>query len=158
MKRYKNIPILFCDMDGVLVNFRQGHIDAFGIDPEFMDNKTNWDMIYATPDFYKNLPPMDDYLHLWDGIKKYDPVILTGVSDPEAPFYEDKKWWIRNYLGDDVEVIGVHAPQKCTYCEPGDIIIDDRIKYKSLWVDAGGIWIGHTSARESLAELKLYLA
>jgi len=39
--------------------------------------------------------------------------------------------------------------------KPGDIIIDDYLKYRHLWVEAGGIFIHHISAVESLAALRM---
>ena len=35
--------------------------------------------------------------------------------------------------------------------QPGDILIDDWPKYKHLWEEAGGIFILHTSAAQSIA-------
>ena len=40
------------------------------------------------------------------------------------------------------------------YVGAGDILIDDWTKYRHLWLAAGGIWITHTSAQGSIAELR----
>jgi hypothetical protein len=37
--------------------------------------------------------------------------------------------------------------------KPGDVLIDDYIAYQDLWEDAGGVFILHTSARDSLDRL-----
>ena len=36
---------------------------------------------------------------------------------------------------------------------PGDILIDDWEKHKDAWVNAGGIWITHTSAKDTIEQL-----
>jgi hypothetical protein len=38
-------------------------------------------------------------------------------------------------------------------CRPGDILIDDWTKYQHLWLAAGGRWITHTSAENSVQQL-----
>ena len=39
------------------------------------------------------------------------------------------------------------------HAAPGDVLIDDWEKYKSLWLDVGGVWITHRSAAETADEL-----
>ena len=36
----------------------------------------------------------------------------------------------------------------------GDVLIDDRAKYRHLWEEAGGIFIHHTSASSSIEALR----
>jgi uncharacterized protein YfaT (DUF1175 family) len=38
--------------------------------------------------------------------------------------------------------------------KPGDILIDDFDKYRHLWIEAGGIFIHHTSAAASIRALR----
>jgi hypothetical protein len=49
------------------------------------------------------------------------------------------------------------ALYKCDYCVPGDILIDDRPQYRDRWEKAGGAFIHHTSAKESISELRSQL-
>jgi hypothetical protein len=37
---------------------------------------------------------------------------------------------------------------------PGDVLVDDTPTYRHLWEGAGGRFVLHRSARESLAELR----
>lgn len=37
---------------------------------------------------------------------------------------------------------------------PGDVLVDDRTKYRALWEEAGGVFVHHRTARATLAELK----
>jgi hypothetical protein len=36
---------------------------------------------------------------------------------------------------------------------PGDVLVDDYLRYRELWVKAGGIFIQHLSAAESIRQL-----
>jgi hypothetical protein len=37
---------------------------------------------------------------------------------------------------------------------PGDVLVDDLLKYKALWEEAGGTFVHHRSARSTLGELE----
>lgn len=37
--------------------------------------------------------------------------------------------------------------------KPGDVLVDDNLKYRELWETAGGVFIHHTSAEQTIAEL-----
>jgi hypothetical protein len=58
---------------------------------------------------------------------------------------EDKRAWVRDRLGLDVEVIVVPREQKVDYCQPGDILLDDHAGTIAEWREAGGvgIWFPH---------------
>lgn len=141
---------LFCDMDGVLADFDAGYERQFGVKPD--GENVDWEAVRRTPDFYLNLPPMPDMPVLWGFIRNFRPIILTGIphSVEEAP--ANKKAWVKHYLG-EATVICCRSRDKSLYANPGDILIDDRPKYKELWERAGGIWITHTSAQNSIKEL-----
>jgi hypothetical protein len=36
---------------------------------------------------------------------------------------------------------------------PGDILVDDYLKYRHLWEEAGGVFVHHTSARHTIRQL-----
>jgi hypothetical protein len=36
---------------------------------------------------------------------------------------------------------------------PGDVLVDDYLRYRELWENAGGIFIHHVSAKESIRQL-----
>ncbi len=36
---------------------------------------------------------------------------------------------------------------------PGDVLVDDFLKYKHLWEEAGGVFIHHISAAESVRRM-----
>ena len=150
---------LWVDMDGVLADFDTGYHAAFGgIKPsrtlqDHALDPVEWDKVNAFPNFFEHLPAMPGMRTLWAHIRRYHPVILTGVP-PEVPAAVDHKMaWVERYLGKHVPVVGCRSREKYTFCKPGDILIDDWTKYMSLWRRAGGIWITHTSADETISIL-----
>jgi len=146
---------LFVDLDGVLADFDTGYEKVFGLRPDKKADNVDWDAVRYVPDFYLNLPPMPDMRILWRGVKHRNPIILTGVpsSVPEAP--ANKRAWVAKNLGPDVEVRCCRSSEKCKHAVPGDILVDDWIKYRHLWEAAGGIWVTHTSAMDTLARLNI---
>ncbi len=156
---------LYIDLDGVLADF-DGHYERlFGTRPDRLSpsamSKTDfdrgfWDNIRSHPTFYQDLPPMPDAMQLWEGVKRLHPLptILTGLpySITEAEY--QKRMWVMNNISASVPVIACASRDKRNYCTPGDVLVDDWIKWQSAWEDAGGIFIVHTSAEDSLAKLR----
>lgn len=53
-----------------------------------------------------------------------------------------------------VNIITCRAREKFLHMRhPGDVLVDDYLKYKEAWEEAGGIFVHHTSARKTLARL-----
>lgn len=152
-KKHKPIDItLFVDLDGVLADFDAGYEKHFGHRPDHKDD-TDWDAIAAIPDFYLNLPPMPDAFELWEGIKRFKPIVLTGVPRSNVPSASaNKRVWAAKHLG-NVEVITTFSRDKCKHSGPGQVLIDDRPKCGVPWTIAGGIWIPHKDAKSSLFHL-----
>jgi hypothetical protein len=144
---------LYVDLDGVLADFHTGYEKAFGVRPCNHADNVDWDAVRYVPDFYLNLPPMPDMHILWTCIAGLKPIVLTGVpsSVPEAP--ANKRAWVVKNLGSDVEVRCCRSSEKYKHAAPGDILIDDWTKYRHLWEAAGGIWVTHTNARDTVFHL-----
>lgn len=46
------------------------------------------------------------------------------------------------------------SKQKCLHMmNPGDVLVDDYLRYRELWEKAGGIFIHHVSVKESIRQL-----
>jgi hypothetical protein len=45
------------------------------------------------------------------------------------------------------------ARDKYKYMQAGDVLVDDSPTHRAAWENAGGTFLLHTSARESLREL-----
>lgn len=149
---------LFLDLDGVMADFDTGYFNLTGIRPSKVSDDVDWNLIRATPNFYRDLPPMPDFWVLWEGVWACVPIVLTGVprSVPEA--YDNKRAWVDRHLGRAVEMIGCPSKDKSLHMKaPGDILVDDWEKYKDLWVARGGRWVTHTSAASSLEQLSKLL-
>lgn len=149
---------LFIDMDGVLVDFDRGYELAVGVRPVYAhDESLDWTPLLALPDFWLTLPPMPDAYMLWGVARQHQPTILTGVPKVFPGTAEQKRQWIAKNLVEDVPVITCPSREKFKHGRPGDVLIDDRPKCGKPWVEMGGVWIVHTSAAESLRQLRWWM-
>ena len=135
--------VLYCDLDGVLADFEEGVKTITNKYPKDLDRKYMWMRIRKTPNFYANLPWMPEGKTLWEAIKIYNPVILTGC--PKGGWSEDdKRTWCARELGPDIKVITCETQDKPDYCNEGDILIDDRDVIKDKWIAKGGNYVHYT--------------
>lgn len=151
---------VYLDCDGVLANFEDGASKAFGENLRNFENKHGtsvfWKTLAKTPNFFANLDKMPDADELVFGsisLSPKIPIILTACpwGDWAAP--QKLEWGAKYYPY--LQVITTDGGEnKYRYCNPGDILIDDYLKYKELWEEAGGIFIYHTSAKSSLQQLE----
>lgn len=145
----------YVDLDGVMADF-QGFVKLqFGmeLDRNSFDPPGMWEAINKHEGFWASLPVMHDAMELWNGLKALgiEPAILTGWSSRANSTCEiQKRWWVADHLGDDVRCIVCRSRDKRDYGKPGDVLIDDWTRYRHLWEEMGGIFVLHTSARESL--------
>lgn len=144
---------LFVDLDGTLADFDAHYEALFGLRPCKIADNVDWKAVRGVKDFYLGMPPLQDMRQLWDYVSPLKPIILTGVpkSVEEAP--GNKVAWVRKHLGPDVEVRCCLSKEKALHCKPGDILIDDWEKHKHLWLAAGGVWITHVSAEQTIDDL-----
>jgi hypothetical protein len=149
---------LYLDCDGVLADFESGARAVFGLSPrQYMDLHGAgpfWRMLARAPDFYAGLPLMPDATELFEAVRHLDPIILTGL--PRGDWAADQKvrWAAQHFPG--THIITCMAVDKRDHAQEGDVLVDDTLKHRHLWEEAGGIFIHHNSARESLAELRNY--
>lgn len=176
-RRYK----IFCDLDGVLVDFDTAAQRALNTSRKPKDLPPNvlWAGVARTPSFYVNAPWMRDGKKLWETIKHLNPDILTGVPTFKKA-REDKAAWCRRELGVATNHVDMAGKKKAhevvagrrkngdgivnvitcwsrnKHCESGDraVLIDDRDSLKQAWVAKGGIFIHHTKTSTTLAELR----
>lgn len=155
---------LYLDMDGVLADFDKRAGEVFGMPPGEFEAKHGeaafWEALYAVPDFFYTFDPMPDASLLLEGTAHLGPIVLTGI--PRGEWAADqKRRWIREKLDPrfpHLNVITCRSRDKRLYCKPGDVLIDDRAQYRHLWEEAGGTFILHTSAEQSLADLSRSLS
>jgi hypothetical protein len=156
---------IYVDMDGVLADFVKG-VDKLipgGYVPEKKDDpKFKNEMWRAIKNYSKDggtlwseLPLMPDAKQLWNYVEKHNPEILTASGPPEYGAADQKRRWIPWVLGADAKVNTVERSRdKAQFATPESILIDDQRKSIDPWVAAGGIGILHTSAANTIKELK----
>jgi hypothetical protein len=150
------MPQVYVDLDGTLVDLEAGYEARFGVRPTTGADDIDWAKVRSVPGFYRDLPMMADWRTLWDFVSALPraPIILTGCpkSVPEAA--ADKRAMVFDRLG-DVEVICCASRDKSKVLQdsPGGILIDDWTRYQDRWIAAGGKWITHTSAENSVDQL-----
>lgn len=154
----KSEPQLFLDCDGVLADFDGAFLKLSNGIPcrEYEDThgtRKFWSLIYKHGSFFRDLDFMEDAVELLDAVAHLNPIILTGTPYGDwAP--TQKQEWKDEKIGSHVKMITCLSREKCLHCKPGDILVDDMLKYKHLWEEAGGIFIHHTSTKNTLAELE----
>jgi len=151
---------IFCDLDGVLVDFEGGFLQIHGRAHNSVPEGVMWKMIRDKEGHWALLPPMPDAQQLWDFIRPHKPTILTGCPTTGHELAVDgKRLWCLNNLTPDTKVITCLSRNKPQHMlAPGDVLIDDMEKNIKRWTDAGGIGILHTSAAKTIKELEKLFA
>lgn len=130
--------LLFCDLDGVLADFEKGVEEKFNKKIGDIKQATLWSVINKSTTFFENLPWMPKGKELWERIKEYHPIILTGIPPRCPTAAEQKIKWCQRELGPDVKVITCLTKDKVKYCFDRSILIDDRLTVLESWKDKGG--------------------
>lgn len=147
---------IYCDLDGVLVDFNQGYKNLTGITPEQanqLGKEKFWEPIAKSgAKFWITLKWMKDGKQLWDYIKKYDPKLLSAPSREESSRIGKRVWVKRELPG--VKLILRNADQKQQFATPTSILIDDRKENIEQWENKGGIGIFHTDTQSTINKLK----
>lgn len=148
--------MIFCDMDGVLVDFNGAFERKHGFPPSSLSRQELWQTVLETKDYWVNLPKLHDADVLINYLKKYGFCILTGL--PSYGFdkaEKEKKQWLKLHygIGDD-SVICCLSKDKQKFGTTKDILIDDLENNIKNWEAMGGIGILHTSAEETIKKLQ----
>ena len=147
---------IYCDMDGVLVDFESGYEKLTGIDlkGEYRPGVEDfWKPIeQAGVKYWASLKWMPDGKQLWGYIKQYTPELLSAPSKSESSKI-GKYVWVKNNLP-GTKLILRYASRKKELATPESILIDDRQVNIDQWEAAGGIGILHTSADNTISQLK----
>lgn len=153
--------MIWLDLDGVMADFDTHYENHFGIRPTRWPAKdgVDWAKVRTVPDFFRTLPLMPgarDLFRVADELG-HGVAFLTGCPKELNASDNQKRDWTGEKFPDTVTVC-CRSRDKCLHGKPGDVLVDDYLKYRHLWVGMGGIFIHHTSAAESIRQLKeLYL-
>ena len=157
---------LLIDIDGVLADFEKGvetllnePYDNKKYEADSKYRKQMWDAVrrYSAEggELWYELPLMPDAMTLWNYVKKYNPEILSATGDPKYGADSQKRRWIAEHFGSNVKVnLTRKAADKAQHAAPNRILIDDKMKAIRPWREAGGIGILHTSAANTIRQLK----
>lgn len=145
---------LFVDLDGVLADFDGAYARHFGVELNRNGEEPPdlWRNIRTQPRFFADLPLLRGALEMWRAFEPYSPTILSGANTEKfTAIIDQKREWVVKHLGAHVPLICCRSREKRKHGGPGDVLVDDWLKYRSLWLEMGGIFVLHTSAEESIA-------
>ena len=158
----KEIKRIFVDMDGVLADFNTGVETLTGTPfPNTDQGHNDYDERkeeLTNKRLFRNLPPMPDMYDLVGYVRHtglpWEILTAAGVVNRELVVW-DKNEWIREYVSPSVVVTcTMTGSQKGMFALEGSVLIDDRKKNIQAWEDNGGIGILHTSAEDTINQLK----
>jgi hypothetical protein len=156
---------IYVDMDGVVADFDQRFRDLAGMGPKEFEEKYGknafWDFIDEGNNklvFWVGIPPMSDAKQLIDYVSKYNYEMLTAPSLKKQSLM-GKGLWMKNQTNKGLfpskpKVNYRNASNKKDFAAPNHILIDDREDTINSWNAAGGIGILHTSAANTINQLK----
>jgi hypothetical protein len=156
---------LYCDLDGVLVDFNAGFKKHFDFLPNEFETKYGtqefWNKINQKGiKFWEKLPLMSDMKILWDYISPHNVTLLTSPSKDQSSLIGKHKWVKKNLKPEPKMLFRfTHKKHEILISLPqenriNNIIIDDREDVVKNWIKYGGIAILHTSAQQTINELK----
>ena len=156
---------IYCDMDGVLVDFMAGAEKALGHPFDaptqvVKDKELRKAHIENIPTFWQTLPEMYGAQILWNKINKYNAHILTAYAGWDRNSKSGKAVWVKKHIGlnDMSRFHAVLRHEKQDYAKDSkgkpNILIDDYVKNIQEFNRSGGIGIHHVSAKVTLLKLK----
>ena len=158
----QSLPLIYCDMDGVLADFKAGAEKATGVPIKGWMSLTKadkWNPIKNDKRFWEDLPWMRDGKQLWNYISKHKPAILSAYTDRDPNCKPGKMKWVAKNLRIPTNKVNlVMRSQKQDYAQTGyrspALLIDDFPRNVQQFRARGGIGIVHTTASKTIAELK----
>ena len=128
---------IFCDMDGVLVDFDKGYFELTGKDISGQWHTTSefWDPINKQGEkFWDGLEWTKDGKRLWSYLEGHYPVLLSSPSRNGYGSRKGKNSWVNRELP--------HVPLLLEYSNnkesigPNCILIDDRDRNIEQWISS----------------------
>jgi len=112
-------------------------------------------------DFFYNLDMMPDsieFLKLAYKLTGNKPNILSSPvgdeNDPNNKTVIDKKRWVQKNFGDLVNDVVITTNKDSVVKSKNDILVDDRIKYTSLFSNAGGSVVLYKNSKQAMMDLE----
>ena len=148
---------IFLDMDGVLVDFDKQFKELTGMMPRAFEAKHGskgfWEAIEtAGVGFWRGMEWMPGGEALYNRVSKFDHALLSSPSRSETSKIGKRLW--RRDKTPNTKLILSRSYLKKNYAAPNHILIDDRKSNIDEWRAEGGIGILHTSAANTIQQLK----
>jgi hypothetical protein len=168
---------IFCDLDGVLVDFDRGFMElpenSDELSPGDYEEKNGKNSIWPLIDkhgdeYWSELYWKGDGRELWDYLEEYKPTILSSPSRNPASIRGKAKWVklnlrinedpvtkLADYDGSNRLIL---MQQKHLFAKSAnDILIDDTQSKIDKWTEAGGTGILHNDATDTIKVLEKIL-
>jgi len=158
---------IYVDLDGVLADLFKKMHEVTGHhlinqedDRTHAEDQAAWnkfhDLIKAGESLFSEFDLMPDAHDLWEYVKPYKPNILTATGrwNPEQVDKQKREWVKKHFTGYDKIYTVMASRQKAKFAWPDAILIDDRMKSITPWTEKGGVGVLHTSAENTIKELK----
>jgi 5'(3')-deoxyribonucleotidase len=158
----KRVKRIFIDMDGVLADFNTGVETLTGREfPNTDQGHNDYDERkeeLTNKRLFRMLPPMPDMYDLIGYVRHtglpWEILTAAGVVNRELVVF-DKNEWIKEHVSPTVVVTcTMSGSQKGMFAIKGSVLIDDRKQNLDAWEAHGGIGILHTSAEDTINQLK----
>ncbi len=149
-KQYK----IYCDLDGVIVNFLK-QVKDVGIPDNLYDKDK--ELFFQKVEekgikFWTDMQWLSDGHELWNYIKDKNVTILSAKT--KSPLCKKgKEIWVKRELG-NVNLIVTWKKNKKSYANKNSILIDDDKGNIKEWEENEGIGILHTLAKNTINKLK----
>lgn len=133
---------VYCDLDGVLVDFEAGIRSIFPDLPEEFSSfhipdlkrSTMWQKVKQADAFFERLPWTRDGKRLWHAIRDLKPSILTGVPNHPSSRIEKLRWCERE-LGVEVNHIDMAGHFRSHLNVNGQKKLPDKCNVITCWSD-----------------------
>jgi hypothetical protein len=155
---------VYCDLDGVLVDFNGKFKETFGEDPDVFEKNNGargfWKSIENRgPEYWSTMNWLPNAKRIWyyllDNFEEVE--ILTGSPFGLAGQYakEGKNKWCKRELG-NVKVNHKQGRLKWEFSNENTLLVDDTEKVVNLWLEKGkGEAILHKDIMETLKKLEI---
>ncbi len=162
------ITAIQVDMDGVVANFDKLACNLTGTDTLTGVNKSfMWSQIAKYEqrggEFWFDLEKMPDADELMTFLMKVSTEhgilieFLTAAGNFKSAPGQKVRWADMHYKGIKPNIV-IKSPEKAArFASPTVVLIDDRLKSIEPWLEAGGIGILHTSAKDTIEKLNKLL-